>query len=243
MKTTAKELRRLVIANALEMGRISRDTIGAEDYKELTGLYRDALDAITEWASANYNHTTTPKHKDNAFKAAKAVLEVFATDENRIFIDEDSMLTLRDNATKPATFYSDDYRDANRAQKKAEETLKERTKDLLTLGAPARNDGESTEDYVARIRAYDIVTKVGEVDMVDLYVTAESVAIVKAKAVQDIKDAGKWHWRRAKAVSLSVFADLVENYIADCLESNYNMKSSKTIREEQAAAREAKKNA
>ena len=243
MKTTANTLRTLVIDNSLTMGRLGKDSIGADDYKELTGLYRNALDALTEWASADYKHTSTIEDSTAAFDAVKAVLALFATDEDRIIIDQTSMRTMRDMAIKPFRDYSKEYKDARSANKKAQKTLAERAADLVTLGAPARKEEESTEDYIARVVASGIDTKAGEVDMLELYKNADAIAIVKAKAEQAVKDAGNWTWRRPRPVSLTVFADLVENYIADCLVDGFNLKSSKTIRKEQADAKaEAKAN-
>lgn len=241
MKTTAKELRELVVGNCEEMGRLSRAVLGTADYNELTVLYRDALDALTEWATADADHTSTKEHENKAFKAVKAVLEVFATGESRIIIDEKSMNSLRDRSTKPATAYSAEYRKANKALTRAKKVRKERAVDLITLGAPVRGEEETIESYIARVKDAKIETKAGEMDMLEMYTAADSVVIVKEKAVQAVKDAGGWRKRVAIAVDLRIFADLVENYIADCIEGNYNMKSSKTIREEKAAEREAAK--
>lgn len=237
----AKELRTLVIDNSLTMGRLNKATLGDADYKELTTLYRNALDAITEWASADYTHTSTVEDSNKAFESVKAILGLFATDEDRIIIDQKSMATMRDCATKPTRMYSKAYKDAHKAYKKAKDTFAERGDDLVTLGAPVRNDDEATADYVARVKESGIDTKVGEMDMLEMYLAAESVLTVKAKAEQDIKDAGNWTWRRPQPVSLNIFADLIENYIADCLVDGYNMKSSKKIREEKKAEREAAK--
>ena len=240
----AMELRTLVMENALSLGRLNAETLGKEDYKSLSALYRNALDALTEWAGLDYAHKSDKQSADPSFAAVKAILELFATDEDRIVIDQASMRTMRDCATKPKRLYSDAYTKAEKARKAQAKTAVERYNDLITLGAPERNENESVEDYAARIRAVGTETQVGAVDMLDMFVNANAVLVVKEKAVADIKAAGNWTWRRPVAVDLSTFADLIENYIADCLMDNYNIKSSKTVREERSAARaEAKTNA
>ena len=241
MKKTALELRTLVMDNALEIGRVSMDNLGTEDYRELSTLYRNALDALTDWAAKDYKHLSTDTESDAAFTAVKAILAVFSTDEERIIIDQTSMRTMRDLATKPKRQYSDAYKTARAAHNKAKKTLAERYSDLITLGAPVRNEDEETAAYVARIRATGIKTMVGVTDMLDMYTAAESVCIIKAAAEQSVKDAGNWTWKRPEAVNINEFADLVENYIADCLIDGYNIKTSKAIREEKAAKRAAAK--
>ena len=44
----AMELRTLVMDNALTLGILDKETLGKKDYDILTGLYRNALDALTE---------------------------------------------------------------------------------------------------------------------------------------------------------------------------------------------------
>lgn len=241
MMKTALELRTLVMDNSLTVGRLSQDELGTADYRELGALYRNALDALTEWASKDYAHTSTTAESDAAFAAVKAILNLFATDEERIIIDQTSMRTMRDLATKPKRQYSDAYKKARAAHNKAKKTLAERYADLITLGAPVRGEDEETAAYVARIREAGIKTVVGVTDMVEMYTAAESVCIIKAAAEQSVKDAGNWTWKRPEAVNMNEFADLVENYIADCLIDGYNIKTSKAIREEKAAARAAAK--
>lgn len=242
MMKTANELRTMVINNSLTLGRLSKDTLG-DDYKELTTLYRSALDSLTEWASKDYKHTSTVAESDAAFEAIKAILNLFATDENRIIIDQTSMRTMRDLATKPRRDYSAEYKKARTALNSATKTLKERTADLITLGAPERLEDESLEDYSNRVKAAGINTLVHSVDMFEMYVAASKYYDLKAAKEQEVKDAGNWTWKRPMAVSLTEFADLVENYIADCLVDGYNLKSSKTVRDEKAAERAAKKEA
>lgn len=239
MKTTAIELRTLVMENALTMGRLDKKTIGTNDYKELTDLYNNALDALTDWASKDYDHTSTTADSDLAFDAVKAVLAIFATNEDRIVIDETSMRTLRDLATKPRRQYSDAFKKAHKAYKTAEKTLAERYADLLTLGVPERNEGEATEDYKKRIIESGVNVMSGTINMLDMYLAAEGVFLVKDKAVEDIKAAGNWTWKRPVAVPTNEFADLVENYVADCLVDNYNIKPSKQVRTEKAEALQA----
>lgn len=237
----ATELRTLVMENALTLGRLNAETLGKKDYNALTVLYRNALDALTEWAGLDYAHKSDKQSADPSFAAVKAILELFATDENKIVIDQSSMRTMRDCATKPKRLYSDAYTKAEKARKAQAKTALERYEDLITLGAPERNDEETIEDYSARIREAGVATQVGAVDMLEMFINANAVLVVKEKAVQDIKDAGNWTWRRPVAVDLNTFADLIENYVADCLMDGYNIKSSKAIREEKAEARKLAK--
>ena len=241
MKKTAIELRTLVMDNSLTVGRISQDDLGTADYRELTALYRNALDALTEWASKDYAHTSTTNDCNAAFTAIKPILELYATDEERIIIDQASMRTMRDLATKPKRQYSKAYKDARSALNKAKKTFAERYADLITLGAPERGEEEETAAYVARVREAGTKTVVGVTDMLEMYTAAESVLTIKTAAEEAVKAAGNWTWKRPEAVNINEFADLVENYIADCLIDGYNIKTSKAIREEKAAARAAKK--
>ncbi len=256
MLKTALELRNFVIENALTMGRCKKDNIGEDDYKELTSLYRNALDALTEWAAKDYIHQSTSVESDNAFTAVKAILALFSTDEERIIIDQVSMRTMRDLATKPRRLYSSEYRKAHAALLNAKKTAGERYADLITLGAPAIAQVESTDgklkyepidDYIKRVRESGVNTMNGTVDMLEMYKAANSVLTVKQKAEDDIKAKNNWSWKRPVAVPLNEFAELVENYVADCLIDGYNIKTSKAVRDEQAEARkakaEAKKNA
>ena len=237
----ALELRTLVMDNALTLGRLDKETLGKKDYNALTTLYRNALDALTEWAGLDYAHKSDKHSCDPSFTAVKAILELFATDEDRIIIDHASMRTMRDCATKPKRLYSDAYTKAEKARKAQAKTANERYDDLMTLGCPAREDEETVEDYVARIKESGVDTMSEGLDMLTMYQAAMATLAVKEKAVQDIKDAGNWTWRRPVAVDINTFADLIENYIADCLMDGYNIKSSKTVREEKAQARAEKK--
>ena len=237
----AMTLRTMVMDNALTLGRLSKETLGKEDYTTLSTLYRNALDALTDWAGKDYAHTSDKSDIDNAFTAIKAILELFATDENRIIIDQSSMRTMRDCATKPKRLYSAEYTRASKALKEAQKTFDARAEDLLTLGCPEREENETVADYATRIRALNKNTVMGAIDVLKLYETASGILDVKTLAVDNIKKAGNWTWRRPVAVDLNTFADLIENYIADCLMDGYNLKSSATVRAERAAARAEKK--
>ena len=237
MNTNPKTLRELACENALTLGRLNRDTIGKEDYAELSALYTSALDSLTHWAGKDYSHTSTKADMNNAYARVKAILELFATEEDRIIIDQASMRTLRDLATKPKRLYSKEYTAAEKTRKAQAKTVAERYADLLTLGAPEMAEDETVEKYAERVRALEIKTTVGSVDMLEMYVNASAVLTVKTKAVEDIKAKGNWTWKRPVAVPMNEFAELVENYIADCLIDGYNLKSSQTVREEQAEAR------
>ncbi len=237
----ATELRTLVMENALTLGRLNAETLGKKDYDALSALYRNALDALTEWAGLDYAHKSDSKSADPSFTAVKAILELFATDEDRIIIDQASMRTMRDCATKPKRLYSKEYTDAEKARKKQAKTVEERYDDLMTLGCPEREDEETIQEYVVRVSDLGIDTMSEGVDMLMMYKNAVATLAVKTKKVDDIKDAGNWTWRRPVAVDPNTFADLIENYIADCLMDGYNIKSSKTIRDEKAQARERAK--
>lgn len=237
----ATELRTLVMENALTLGRLNAETLGKQDYNALTVLYRNALDALTEWAGLDYAHKSDKNSADPSFKAVKAILELFATDEDRIVIDQSSMRTMRDCATKPKRLYSAEYTKAEKARKEQAKTVNSRYDDLMTLGCPEREEEEALEDYVARVREAGVNTMSESIDMLEMYQAAVATLAVKTKKVDDIKDAGNWTWRRPVAVDLNTFADLIENYVADCLMDGYNIKSSKTIREEKAEARKLAK--
>ena len=242
----ALELRTLVQDNALTLGRLDKETLGKKDYDALTALYRNALDALTEWARLDYAHKSDKDTANASFDAVKAILALFTvpkTDENgeqveeRIIIDNASMRTMRDCATKPKRLYSDAYTKAEKARKAQAKTAEERYNDLITLGAPEREEGEELADYIKAIKESGIKTVSEGIDMLSMYQNACAVLAVKTKAVEDIKEAGNWTWRRPVAVSLAEFADLVENYISDCLTDGYNIKPTKVIRDEQAQAR------
>ena len=236
MNNNAKKLRKLVLDNALTLGRLNKETLG-EDYAVLSTLYTNALDALTEWASKDYAHKSEKSDVDTAFTHCKAILALFETDEDRIIIDQSSMRTMRDCATKPKRLYSDEYKKAEKARKEQEKQADSRYDDLMTLGCPERADEETLEDYIARVREMGINTVSESIDRLEMYQNALATLAVKTKKVEDIKAKGNWTWKRPVAVSLTEFADLVENYIADCLTDGYNIKPTKVIRDEQAQAR------
>lgn len=238
----AMELRTLVMENALTLGRLDATALGSKkDYNTLTVLYRNALDALTEWAGLDYAHKSDKKSADPSFAAVKAILELFATDEDKIVIDQSSMRTMRDCATKPKRLYSAEYTKAEKARKEQAKTANSRYDDLMTLGCSERGEEETLEDYVARVREEGTNTMSESIDMLEMYKAAVATLAVKEKAVNDIKDKGNWTWRRPVAVDLNTFADLIEDYVADCLMDSYNIKSSKAIREEKAEARKVAK--
>ena len=238
MKNDAKTLRKMVMDNALTLGRLNKETLG-EDYAVMTTLYTNALDSLTDWASKDYAHISDKSDVDNAFATIKAILELFATDEDRIIIDQASMRTMRDCATKPKRLYSAEYTKAEKARKEQSKQADSRYEDLLTLGCPEIAEEESVADYVARVRALGINVMSHKIDMLSMYENAVATLAVKTKRVEDIKAKGNWTWKRPVAVTLPEFADLIENYIADCLVDNYNIKSSKTVRDEKKAERDA----
>jgi hypothetical protein len=236
----ATKLRKLVIDNALTLGRLDKKTMG-EDYAVLTALYQNALDALTEWAGKDYAHKSEKSDTDNAFTHIKAILDLFTTKDDKIIIDQSSMRTMRDCATKPKRLYSEEYKKAEKARKEQAKQADSRYDDLMTLGCPARGEEEELADYIARVRDLKINTVSEKIDMLDMYQNALATLAVKTKKVEDIKEKGNWTWKRPVAVALPEFADLIENYIADCLTDGYNIKPTKVIRDEQAKAREEAK--
>ena len=256
MNTNAIELRNLVVGNSLELGRLNESQVGKEDYRTLTKLYRNALDMLTEWASADYAHKTEQSHISNAFESVKAILALYETDDDRIAIDNSAMHTMRDLSTQPKRQYSEKYKKAEKARSVQQKTAIERYEDLLTLKVVEPNDDivdlikgikdkaeipTEIETFITTVKESAVETKVGTVDMIEMFENAVATLVVRTKAVNDIKADGNWTWRRPEAVNEKVFADLVENYVADCLIDGYNIKSTKTIRAEKKAERDAKK--
>ena len=248
MNTNAMELRELVVGNSLELGRLTEQQVGKEDYKELTKLYRNALDMLTEWASADYSHKVTQEHISNAFESVKSILALYTTDDNRIAIDNSAMHTMRDLSTQPKRQYSEKYKKAEKSRKAQEKTAIERYEDLITMGVevPSQYDvkelikgikdkaeiGTELTFFSESVKTSGVVVTVGTTNMLEMFENALATLVVKTKAVDDIKAAGNWTWRRPEAVNEKVFADLVENYVADCLIDGYNIKTNKTIRDE-----------
>ena len=241
MKTNAKTLRKLVKENGLTLGRVSKKELG-EDYDILTNLYTNALDAITEWASKDYAHKTDKAHIDCAYDNCKVILDLYTTDDDRIIIDQVSMRTLRDLATKPKRLYSEEYKKAHKALKDQQKIADGRYDDIITLGAVERENEEPIEDYLARVEAQGLsfIDATTKIDMLDMYKSAVATLVVKTKKVEEIKAKGNWTWKRPVAVNVNEFAELFENYIADCLIDGYNIKPSKVIRDEKQAERDAR---
>ena len=237
----ATELRAKVIANRFESNRLNADSIGADNYRVLTTMYRDALDALTLWASKDYAHTSTKEDMDACFTPVKAILSLFDTDENHVIIDQISMRSMRDCATKPKRLYSAEYTAAMKALKNARATCMERGEDLSKMGIPAITAEEPLNEYAARIRALGVNTMRENIDMLELFVNAAKTLVLKNRKIDAIRAAGHYAWKRPVAVSLNEFAELIENYVGDCLEDGYNIKPSATVRAEKAAERAAKK--
>lgn len=242
MKTNATTLRTLVIDNRFEDGRLTEAQLGKDDYKELNTLYTNALESLTKWASKDYAHTSTKKDKDSAFTEVKAILGLYATDESRVIIDEASLRTLRDFAVKPKRMYSDEYKIARKLVKKAEETLSDRISDLENLGIPAPELNDEDFDlnaYVVSVRESGTNTKIGNTDMLDMFVAALNTLALRNTKIEEVKKAGNWTWRRPQPVALGEFATLVENYVGDCLEEGFNLKSYKDTAKDNKATNEA----
>lgn len=232
----AQTLRNLVTENAFDMGRLSREQVDKDTYDILTTHYRAALDAITDWAKKNERHAATKEDVDNAFLHVKNALNLFATDESRIVIDQQSMLSLRDRATKPVIKHTQAYLDAKKAMQAAEKTWLARSKDLIDLHAPKPEVDESAADFVARVRASGVNTVVDGLDMLEMWNVAFAQMTIKTNAFNEVKARGHHSWSDVAPVSDNKFAELFEQYVAKCLECGENMKSSKDIRDERAAA-------
>lgn len=246
MKTTANVLRKLVVENRFEDGRLTEAQVGKEDIKELNKMYTNALETLTMWASKDYAHTSKKSDKDNAFTEVKAILGLYATDESRIIIDEASLRTLRDFAVKPKRMYSEAYKVARKLMKKAEDTLTDRLSDLETLGLPMPEmDAEDfdLEAYVKAIRDSKANTLVGDTDMLEMFVASVNTLALRSAKVDEVKKAGNWTWKRPQPVALGEFATLVENYVGDCLEEGFNLKSYKDTAKDNKAQNEAIKKA
>lgn len=247
MKTTttiinlsADSLRLAVCDNRENACRLTAEQLGitAEEYKALTALYSSALDAITEFAAIDYKHGDSKDAENSAFASMKQILSMYTTDDTRVIIDAQSLRSLRDFATRPQRCYSAEYKKANKLYKDACKTLNERITDIKTFeGIPTRYADETISKWCDRIVESGVNTKQGEVDMCEMLRAANATKAVREKAVKAIQEAGHWSWRQPVAVSVSVFADMVENYVADCILDNYNLKSSKVIRDEKASER------
>lgn len=236
MKISAKTLRRMVIENRWTVGQLSEAQLGSkDDYNALRKLYADCLEALTDWAGKDYVHTSDKSDVDNAFAKAKAILEVFATDEDRIIIDNASLRTLRDFAVKPKRMYSENYKKAMKLLKLANATVDARLEDLKTLEIEVPEEIEDYDAFIQSIKDSGIETKVGNLDMLEMLEAALKTVEVREQAVEDVKSAGNWTWKRPAPVNPNEFAELVENYIGDCLEDGFNLKSYKTTTAEDKA--------
>jgi hypothetical protein len=233
MNTNAKTLRKMVLENRWTAGKLSEAQLGSKtDYVELSKLYKDCLEALTDWAGKDYTHTSKKSDLDNAFAKAKAILELFATEEERIIIDNASLRTLRDFAVKPKRMYSESYKKAAKLLKLANTTLDARFEDLATLGVEIPEEIENFDEFVQSIKDSGIDTTSGSVDMLEMLISAHKTVEIREKAVEDVKSAGNWTWKRPAPVNPNEFAELVENYIGDCLEDGFNLKSYKATTDE-----------
>ena len=241
---TALELRELVIENMFEMNRLSADVLGKEDYNALFALYDNALTAITAWAQKNENHTATEEDKNAAFNAVKPILELYTAEDGKVIVDENSMFSIRDRSTKPVIKKTAEFKAADKLERKTKKDYLARLDDLVKLGAPVIEAGQTMGDYAAKVRELGIKT-LNEKTGIDALSLCENACVNHANAeaeVARIKSAGKWHWRGVDPVELNVFADLIENYIAGCLTDGHNFKTWGQIKEERAARRaEARK--
>ena len=218
----------MVLENRWTAGKLSEAQLGSkDDYVELSKLYKDCLEALTDWAGKDYTHTSKKSDLDNAFTTAKAVLAIFATDEDRIIIDNASLRTLRDFAVKPKRMYSESYKKAMKLLKLANATVDARLEDLATLGVEIPEEIENFDEFVQSVKDSGISTTVGSTDMLEMLVNARKTVELREQAVEDVKSAGNWTWKRPAPVNPNEFAELVENYIGDCLEDGFNLKSYK----------------
>jgi hypothetical protein len=164
MTINAESLRNLVIENRWEEKRLSATSgqLCPNDYKELTELYKAALDALTDWAAIDYVHAPADGKDDAAFTAVKNILALYDNGDTRIIIDRQSMRTMRDCATKPKRLYSDEYKDAKKALEEAgddkdklEAATKELSDKIMPIGAKmyqqaggSAADGETKTHHV-----------------------------------------------------------------------------------------------
>lgn len=243
--TNATTLRTLVIENRFNDERLTEAQLGKESFKVLTVLYKGALDAITLWASNGANHIGTAEErkadKENALTAVKKILECYATDDNRIIIDDDALFSIRDISTTLKRMYSEPYNVANKALTKAKSTVKERAADLVDLGAPRQLIDEKPEEWIIRIEASGVDTKKGALDMLELYKTAIELVKTKEAEKQALVDAKGFTWFECVPQKDGRFADAVENYVADCLETGHNLKSRAQLKAERDARKAAEK--
>jgi hypothetical protein len=244
LNLNADFLRTMVCENRENAQRLTAKQleISATEYKSLTDLYSSALDAITEYASLDYKHADVKDAENMAFDAMKRILSLYTTDDSKVIIDSQSLRSLRDFATAPKRMYSAEYRKANKMLKDAQKTLNDRINDITTFdGVPARFIGESVTAWADRIRESGVSTMQNNVNMLDMLVNANATLERRTVNVENIKKEGHWTWRQPVAVTVAVFADMVENYVADCILDGYNLKTSKNIRDEKAAERAERK--
>lgn len=236
MNTNATTLRKMVLENRWTAGKLSEAQLGSkDDYTELSKAYKNCLEALTDWAGKDYAHTSKKSDLDNAFASAKAILELFATDEDRIIIDNASLRTLRDFAVKPKRMYSENYKKAMKLLKLAKSTLEERLADLRTLGIEVPEEIEDFDAFLENIKEEASKHMSGSMNMHELITGLYTTVSIREKAVEDVKSAGNWTWKRPAPVNPNEFAELVENYIGDCLEDGFNLKSYKATTAEEKA--------
>ena len=237
-------LRNLVIDNREVANRLTMADLGctAEEYKSLTALYQSALDALTEYAALDYKHADSKTAENVAFDAIKRILSMYKTDDSKVIIDSASLRTMRDVAIAPKRFYSAEYRKANKAMRDMSAQLNSRIDDINAFdGIPARLADESIPAWCDRIVESGVDTMRDGINMCDMLRAAHATYVSKCAIVENVKASGKWTWRQPCAVSVSVFADMVENYVADCLLDGYNLKTSSAIRDEKKAERAERK--
>lgn len=237
-------LRNLVIENREIASRLTMSDLGctADEYKSLTDLYQSALDALSEYAGLDYQHADSKTAENVAFDAVKRILSMYKTEDSKIIIDSASLRTMRDVAIAPKRFYSAEYRKANKAMREMSAQLNSRIDDINAFdGIPARLADESIPAWCDRIVESGVDTMRDSVNMCDMLRNAHATYVSKCAIVENIKKAGKWTWRQPCAVSVAVFADMVENYVADCLIDGFNLKTSSAIREDRKAERAERK--
>lgn len=238
MKTTATTLRKLVKENSLTLKRLSKEQLSdPADFAELTNAYENCLDAMTEWAAADYKHKTTKEIEDKAYNTCKTVLGFYTTKDDRIAVDPMSIRTIRDQAIHPKRFYSSDYTAASKALRDATKILQGTINCLDELGYKEPGENDDLQKWNASL---DGEIYLNGINVPNAYIQARAnVEGCRAK-VERVKEAGNWTWRRPVSQGLAVFADLLENYVADCLIDGYNIKPNSQIRFEKKLANEAK---
>lgn len=219
--TNATTLREIVVANQFNDERINAEIIGTENFKELQNGYKMALESLTVWAAKDYAHISKKTDKDRAFTLVKDLLSIYTTDDSRIIIDECSLRTLRDLAISKRREYSQEYKVARKLLKKAVDTIAERCNDIGIEVPDYAEEDFDIDEYIDSVGTHIVKGT----DITELLRAALSTYVIRTDKIKTLRETTNWTWVRPAPVSVSVFGTLVENYVADCITENYNIKS------------------